>query len=108
MLYTHLGPVPSEAQLRREFKPAEVTAVCLCLGNRRGMFEPHVPGVEWGVGAMGNARWRGVRLKDVLAKAGVKVDALEAVFDGADRAALDKTPDSLWPAAPWRRSRKWR
>lgn len=80
-------------RLKREFKPAEITAVCLCSGNRRGMFEPHVPGVEWGVGAMGNARWRGVRLKDVLAKAGVKGDALEVVLDGADQPALDKTPD---------------
>jgi DMSO/TMAO reductase YedYZ molybdopterin-dependent catalytic subunit len=81
------------AQLRTEFKPAEITAVCQCSGNRRGLFEPHVAGVEWGVGAMGNAVWRGVRLKDVLAKAGVKPDAVEVVFNGADRGALDKTPD---------------
>jgi DMSO/TMAO reductase YedYZ molybdopterin-dependent catalytic subunit len=81
------------AQLRKEFRPAEVTAVCQCSGNRRGLFEPHVPGVEWGVGAMGNALWRGVRLKDVLAKAGVKANALEVVFDGADHGAIDKTPD---------------
>ena len=80
-------------ELRKEFKPAQVTAVCQCSGNRRGLFEPHVAGVEWGVGAMGNAVWRGVRLKDVLAKAGVKGDALEVVFDGADHGALDKTPD---------------
>ncbi|HYR33695.1 MAG TPA: molybdopterin-dependent oxidoreductase [Burkholderiales bacterium] len=79
--------------LRKEFKPAQVSAVCLCSGNRRGLFEPHVTGVEWGVGAMGNAVWRGVRLKDVLQKAGVKSDALEVVFDGADHPALDKTPD---------------
>jgi DMSO/TMAO reductase YedYZ molybdopterin-dependent catalytic subunit len=81
------------AELRREFKPALVTAVCQCSGNRRGLFEPHVPGVEWGVGAMGNAVWRGVRLKDVLAKAGVKPGALEVVFDGADHGAIAKTPD---------------
>src|ERR1051326_2354452 len=46
------------AQLRKEFKPAQVTAVNQCSGNRRGLFEPHVAGVEWGVGAMGNAVWR--------------------------------------------------
>jgi molybdopterin-dependent oxidoreductase-like protein protein/molybdenum-dependent oxidoreductase-like protein len=68
-------------------------AVCQCSGNRRGLFEPHVAGVEWGVGAMGNALWRGVRLKDVLDKAGIKADAIEVVFDGADHAVLDKTPD---------------
>jgi DMSO/TMAO reductase YedYZ molybdopterin-dependent catalytic subunit len=81
------------AELKKNFKQAEVTAVCQCSGNRRGLFEPHVPGVEWGVGAMGNAVWRGVRLKDVLAKAGVKKEAVEVVFDGADHAPLPKTPD---------------
>jgi DMSO/TMAO reductase YedYZ molybdopterin-dependent catalytic subunit len=83
----------SLADLKKDFKPAEVTAVCQCSGNRRGLFEPHVAGVEWGVGAMGNAVWRGVRLRDVLARAGVKGDALEVVLDGADTAPLDKTPD---------------
>jgi sulfite dehydrogenase len=81
------------AQLRSELEPAYVTAVCQCSGNRRGLFEPHVPGVQWGVGAMGNAAWRGVRVKDVLARAGLKGDALEVVFDGADRGALDGIPD---------------
>jgi DMSO/TMAO reductase YedYZ molybdopterin-dependent catalytic subunit len=81
------------AELRREFPAAEITAVCQCSGNRRGLFEPHVAGVEWGVGAMGNAVWRGVRLKDVLARAGVRRSAVEIVFDGADRPPLDKTPD---------------
>ena len=80
-------------ELRKQFKPAQLTAVCQCSGNRRGLFEPHVAGVEWGIGAMGNAVWRGVRLKDVLQKAGVKGDALEIVFDGADHGAIDKTPD---------------
>jgi DMSO/TMAO reductase YedYZ molybdopterin-dependent catalytic subunit len=79
--------------LQTQFKPAQLTAVCQCSGNRRGLFEPHVTGVEWGVGAMGNAVWRGARLRDVLQKAGVKLDALEVVFDGADHGALDKTPD---------------
>jgi DMSO/TMAO reductase YedYZ molybdopterin-dependent catalytic subunit len=79
--------------LKTQFRPAQLTAVCQCSGNRRGLFEPHVTGVEWGVGAMGNALWRGARLRDVLQKAGVKSDALEVVFDGADHGALDKTPD---------------
>jgi DMSO/TMAO reductase YedYZ molybdopterin-dependent catalytic subunit len=81
------------AQLKKDFKLVELTAVCQCSGNRRGLFEPHVPGVEWGVGAMGNAVWRGVRLKDVLAKVGVRAGALEVVLDGADTAPLPQTPD---------------
>ncbi|HTP95235.1 MAG TPA: molybdopterin-dependent oxidoreductase [Burkholderiales bacterium] len=81
------------AELKKRFKPAQITAVCQCSGNRRGLFEPHVAGVEWGVGAMGNAVWRGVRLKDVLQDVGVKPTAVEAVFDGADHPPLPKTPD---------------
>ena len=49
-------------QLKRDYEQVEIAAVCQCSGNRRGMFQPHVPGVEWGLGAMGNARWKGVRL----------------------------------------------
>lgn len=79
-------------ELRLQFKPAEVTAVCHCSGNRRGFSSPHVPGVQWGVGAMGNAVWSGVRLKDVLDKAGVKPGALEIGLAGADGPVLDKTP----------------
>ena len=70
----------------------EIVAVCQCSGNRRGLFQPHVAGVEWGYGAMGCARWKGVRLKDVLDKAGVKKEAIEIVFDGADGPVSDKTP----------------
>jgi DMSO/TMAO reductase YedYZ molybdopterin-dependent catalytic subunit len=71
----------------------EVVAVCQCSGNRRGLVEPHVVGVEWGYGAMGCARFKGVRLKDVLARVGLKKEAIELVLDGADGPVLDKTPD---------------
>ncbi len=81
------------AQLQRDFPHAEVTAVCQCSGNRRGLFQPHVAGVEWGVGAMGNARWTGVRLRDVLARAGVKQAAIEVAFNGADSGIVQETPD---------------
>ena len=73
----------------------EVVAVNQCSGNRRGLFQPHVPGVEWGYGAMGCARWKGARLKDILDKAGLKKEAIEISFDGADGPALDKTPDFI-------------
>jgi DMSO/TMAO reductase YedYZ molybdopterin-dependent catalytic subunit len=89
--------------LKKNFEPVEIAAVNQCAGNRRGLIQPHVPGIQWGYGAMGNARWRGVRLKDVLNKAGIKKNALEVVFDGADTGALPQTPDfskslPLWKA----------
>jgi hypothetical protein len=74
----------------------------MCSGNRRGLSQPHVPGVQWGHGAIGNARWRGVRLRDLLAKAGLRKDALEIVFDGADRGMLDKTPDFVKSIPAWK------
>ena len=80
-------------QLRKDFKPVEIAALCLCSGNRRGLFDPHVPGVQWASGAMGNARWRGVRLKDVLRGAGIGKSALEVSLDGADSGVLKTTPD---------------
>jgi DMSO/TMAO reductase YedYZ molybdopterin-dependent catalytic subunit len=76
----------------RSLPAVEITAVCQCSGNRRGLFTPHVPGVQWGVGAMGNARWRGARLRDVLARAGVQPNAVEVAMQGADGPPLPATP----------------
>jgi DMSO/TMAO reductase YedYZ molybdopterin-dependent catalytic subunit len=89
-------------QLQGDFEPVELAALCICSGNRRGLSSPHVPGVQWGYGAMGNAKWRGARLKDVLARAGVKKDAVEVVFDGADVPVLDKTPDFVKSIPLWK------
>src|SRR5262249_13981991 len=41
-------------------------------------------GLQWGDGAVGNGRWRGARLADVLRRAGIKESAREIFFDGAD------------------------
>jgi len=87
------GPLALSLDDLKQFPAVEITAVCQCAGLRRGLSDPHVAGVEWGHGAMGCARWKGARLKDVLAKAGVPANAIEVVMDGADGPALDKTPD---------------
>jgi DMSO/TMAO reductase YedYZ molybdopterin-dependent catalytic subunit len=88
--------------LQRDFEQVELAALCLCSGNRRGLSDPHVAGVQWGHGAMGNARWKGVRLRDVLAKAGVKKEALEVVLDGADSPLLEATPDFVKSLPAWK------
>jgi DMSO/TMAO reductase YedYZ molybdopterin-dependent catalytic subunit len=88
--------------LTRDYEPVELAALCMCSGNRRGFSEPHVPGVQWGHGAMGNALWKGVRLKDVLARAGVRKDALEVVFDGAESPVLNTTPDFVKCLPMWK------
>lgn len=70
----------------------EIVAVNQCSGNSRSLSSPRVPGVQWANGALGNARWRGVRLKDLLAKAGVKAGAVDVAFRGADQPPLSTTP----------------
>ena len=52
--------------------------------QRARLLRPSVPGLQWTNGAVGNGRWRGVRLADVLKRAGVKASAKEILFNGAD------------------------
>ncbi len=89
-------------QLKQDFEPVEVVAVCQCSGNRRGLSDPHVPGVEWGPGAMGNARWKGARLRDILARAGLRKDAVEIAFNGGDSAPLEGTPPFIKSIPSWK------
>jgi DMSO/TMAO reductase YedYZ molybdopterin-dependent catalytic subunit len=67
------------------FMPVSVAAVNQCSGNSRSRFQPRVPGGQWGNGAMGNAKWTGVRLRDLLAAAGVKAGTAQIQFEGLDR-----------------------
>ncbi len=68
----------------RKFPRAELISVLECAGNGRALFQPTVAGAQWRFGAVGNARWTGVRLKDVLEKSGVKSAATQALLSGAD------------------------
>jgi DMSO/TMAO reductase YedYZ molybdopterin-dependent catalytic subunit len=85
----------SVEDLQTQFEPVEVVAVNQCSGNSRGFVTPRVPGGQSGNGMMGNARWKGVPLKAVLAKAEPKASAKQAVFNGMDRALIPKTPDFI-------------
>lgn len=70
----------------------EYAAINQCAGNSRGLFDPRVPGAQWRHGAMGNARWTGVRLKDVLDRAGVRSDAATVRFAGLDKPMVEGAP----------------
>lgn len=83
----------SLSELKTGFEEVELVAVNQCSGNSRGFFEPRVGGGQLGNGAMGNARWRGVRLKDVLEKAGVGAGAKQVTFNGLDQPVVAQTPD---------------
>ncbi len=71
----------------------DVIAVNQCSGNSRALFAPRVAGGQWGNGAMGNARWTGVRLRDILDRAGIRASAKQVQFDGLDGPVLPTTPD---------------
>ena len=77
----------------KKFEPVEVVAVNQCSGNSRGFFKPRVGGGQLGNGAMGNAKWKGARLKDVLDKAAVAQGAKQVTFNGLDGPLLPTTPD---------------
>ena len=80
-------------QLKEDFEQVEVTAVLQCGGNSRSAFDPIAGGIQWGSGAMGCAKWKGVRLSDLLEKAGLKKDAHWIGFNGKDNAAYYETPN---------------
>jgi DMSO/TMAO reductase YedYZ molybdopterin-dependent catalytic subunit len=76
----------------RGLPQVELAAVNQCSGNSRGYFLPRIPGGEWSNGAMGNARWTGVRLRDVLDRAGVKPSAVQVRFRGLDEPVVPDGP----------------
>lgn len=72
------------AELMRKFKAVSAAAVNQCSGNSRSQLQPRVPGGQWGNGAMGNALWTGVLLRDLLNRAGVKDGSVQVQFQGLD------------------------
>ena len=70
----------------------ELVSVLECAGNGRALYEPSMAGLQWTYGSIGNGRWAGVRLADVLKKAGAQPGAVEVLFDGAD-VPVGKQPD---------------
>ncbi len=81
------------ADIRRA--PSTTMVVTLeCAGNGRAFFEPPVAGVQWEKGAVGTARWTGVRLRDLLRTAGVKPTARFLWLDGAD-SGVGRAPDFI-------------
>jgi DMSO/TMAO reductase YedYZ molybdopterin-dependent catalytic subunit len=77
----------------KQFDSKEIVAVNQCSGNSRGFFEPRIQGGQSGNGMMGNARWKGIPLKSVLDRAGVKKTARQVTFNGLDGPLIAQTPD---------------
>lgn len=73
------------SEIMSAFPKVEIVAVDQEAGNSRGLFQPRVPGVQWGHGAIGNAKWTGVRLSDILMRTGVKPGTIQVRFSGMDQ-----------------------
>jgi sulfite oxidase len=69
-----------------------VTNTLECAGNGRGFQQPRVPGIQWQKGAVGNARFSGPRLRELLERAGVKSTGKHVMFHG-----LDEVPGKVPP-----------
>ena len=77
----------SLADLQEDFPTHELVATLQCAGNRRDeMLNESQMGqaVPWGSEAIGNARWQGARLSDVLAAAGPQPEAAHLIALGLD------------------------
>lgn len=77
----------------RKFEEVETLVTLECYGNSRGFFEPKASGNQWKKGGIGTARWKGIRLKDVIEKANITDKAKHVVFDGADEPFVPTAPD---------------
>jgi DMSO/TMAO reductase YedYZ molybdopterin-dependent catalytic subunit len=73
----------------------EIAAVSQCAGASRISLQPRVAGAQWDNGSMSNALWTGVRLKDVLDRAGVKPGATVVRFGGLEDAVMPGAPKFL-------------
>jgi DMSO/TMAO reductase YedYZ molybdopterin-dependent catalytic subunit len=80
------------SDLLTKFKAISFAAVNQCSGNSRSRLQPRVPGGQWGNGAMGNAQWTGIRLRDLLDAASVKSGSVAVQCEGLDRG---KGPEGL-------------
>ena len=72
------------ASLKTSFEHYSYALTLECGGNGRSEFNPPARGNQWTNGAVGCARWTGVRLKDVLAHCGIENDAVYVGYYGAD------------------------
>lgn len=74
----------SIADLREQFEVVTMALALECGGNGRSFFDPPARGNQWTYGAVACSEWTGVRLKDVLEKAGVQSNVIYTAHYGAD------------------------
>lgn len=81
-------PISLTYRQLRSLPSVEIPAFIECAGNGRSFFasQQNTPaaGTQWGLGAIGVASWRGVRLAEVLERARIHPRALDLMPQGLD------------------------
>ena len=88
--------------MKRDFPPAEIVAVCQCSGNRRGLFQPHVAGVNGATARWATRAGRAPGSRTFSTAAGLAKETIEIAFEGADGPPVDKTPDFVKSIPIWK------
>jgi len=88
--------------LQQNFSVHTIGAALLCAGNRRKELNAveSVAGTNWHQGAVGNAEWTGVRLADILARAGAESGDLHVIFSSADKVTARGVETSFGASIP--------
>jgi len=68
----------------RRLPKVEAADTLECSGNGRSLLTEKASGNPWTIGGVGNAIWGGIRLKDLLEKAGLQQNANHVAFEGLD------------------------
>lgn len=90
-------------ELRERIPRISVTATLACAGNRRRELDHVAPvpdAIPWGAGAIGNAVWTGVRLRDLLLAAGIAPEARHVAFTGLDHVEANGRPVAFGGSIP--------
>ncbi|MDR9807900.1 sulfite oxidase [Rhizobium hidalgonense] len=90
-------PIELDLDSIKAMRSTTLTAVVECAGNGRVYYEPPREGLQWQNGAVGNAAWTGVLLREILEMAGVKRTAYEVLLAGADSGIVDSNKKTASP-----------
>jgi DMSO/TMAO reductase YedYZ molybdopterin-dependent catalytic subunit len=90
-------PLELDLDSIKAMRSTTLAAAVECAGNGRVYYEPPKEGLQWQNGAVGNAAWTGVLLREVLEAAGVRHTAQEVVLVGADSGVVDSNKKTASP-----------
>jgi DMSO/TMAO reductase YedYZ molybdopterin-dependent catalytic subunit len=90
-------PIELDLDSIKAMRSTTLTAVVECAGNGRVYYVPPKEGLQWQNGAVGNAAWTGVLLREILEMAGVKRTACEVLLAGADSGVVDTNKKTASP-----------